>query len=207
MTVVAHPLQWPAGWPRTEEHRKSDGSKFRKPWQSASEPGRDWTFVEARDALLEEMSRLKAQNIVLSSNFKVGRGNIPVEDKRRPEDQGIAVYFTRKGRTLVMACDAYRRVEHNMRSLALAIEAMRQLERHGGGTMMDRAFDGFSALPAPAPPHWSDILEVERNASLAEIDAAYRDLAKKRHPDAGGSEALMAELNHARDQARKERSL
>lgn len=204
--TAAYPLHWPVGWPRTPAHQKSAGAQFKKPWKSHEEPGRDWTFVEARDALLVELSRLKASNIVLSSDFRVGSNGILVLDKRRPDDQGIAVYFTRKGRALVMACDAFARVEHNMRSLAIAIEAMRQLERHGGGTMMDRAFEGFAALPAPAPAHWSDILGVGRNASLAEIEAAYRDLAKRSHPDAGGSEAAMAELNHARDQARKERA-
>ena len=50
-----------------------------------------------------------------------------------------------------MARDAYKTVAGNMRSLTLAIEAMRQLERHGGSTMMERAFQGFAAI---APPDW-----------------------------------------------------
>jgi hypothetical protein len=33
----------------------------------------------------------------------------------------------------------------------LAIEGLRQLERHGGSLMLDRAFDGFLAI---APPDW-----------------------------------------------------
>ena len=50
-----------------------------------------------------------------------------------------------------MAMDRFTSVAGNLRSLTLAIEAMRQLNRHGGGTMMERAFAGFVAI---APPDW-----------------------------------------------------
>lgn len=44
-------------------------------------------------------------------------------------------------------------------------------------------------------PRWCDILGVEPTASKAEISAAYRGLAKIAHPDHGGSEDKMKELN------------
>jgi hypothetical protein len=50
---------------------------------------------------------------------------------------------------MTMACDRFDNAAANMRSLGLAIEAMRQLERHGGGAMMEKAFSGFVALPPP----------------------------------------------------------
>lgn len=52
-----------------------------------------------------------------------------------------------------------------------------------------------------APPHWSDILGVARGATIDQIQKAYRELAMKRHPDRGGSQEQMAELNRARDAA------
>jgi hypothetical protein len=42
-----------------------------------------------------------------------------------------------------------RSVAENMRSLALAIEGMRQVERHGGGFMLERAFTCFLAIAPP----------------------------------------------------------
>jgi curved DNA-binding protein CbpA len=45
----------------------------------------------------------------------------------------------------------------------------------------------------------------ERDASREAIEAAYKRLARQRHPDAGGSDALMAELNAARAKAIEER--
>jgi curved DNA-binding protein CbpA len=41
------------------------------------------------------------------------------------------------------------------------------------------------------------VLQVQPTASQFVISAAYRVLAKKRHPDAGGTPQQMTELNHA----------
>jgi Protein of unknown function (DUF3489)/DnaJ domain len=46
---------------------------------------------------------------------------------------------------------------------------------------------------------WWGILGVTKTATKEEITAAYRSLAKGRHPDTGGSNATAAELNIARD--------
>ncbi|EQD57691.1 heat shock protein DnaJ [mine drainage metagenome] len=75
---------------------------------------------------------------------------------------------------------------------------MRAIERHGGAEILDRAFTGFVALPAPE--QWWQVLGVAENATGGEIDAAYRRLAALHHPDRGGDSAQMARINAARDQ-------
>jgi curved DNA-binding protein CbpA len=45
------------------------------------------------------------------------------------------------------------------------------------------------------------VLGVGQHAPRAQIEAAYRELARKAHPDTGGSNAAMARLNAARDAA------
>lgn len=203
MTAEAFPLTWPAGWPRTPDHKKQD-SKYRFARGDWRQSGgrRFWSFGEARDKLFEELARMGASGITLSSNYSLRNDGLPRADRRAPEDAGIAVYFTLNGKQMVMACDMHIRAEENMRSITLALEAMRQLERHGGGIMMEKAFAGFEALPAPGqrPPWWT-VLGVEESASRSDVDAAYRRKARERHPDAGGSDTLMAELNAARDEA------
>lgn len=63
------------------------------------------------------------------------------------------------------------------------------------------------SIPPPLPPnHWSTVLCVKPDATILEIKAAYRRLARTAHSDAGGTDAAMSRLNVARDQAMKERS-
>ncbi|MDT8435031.1 MAG: DnaJ C-terminal domain-containing protein, partial [Anaerosomatales bacterium] len=49
----------------------------------------------------------------------------------------------------------------------------------------------------PATKNYYDILGVKKDASADEIKKAFRRLARKHHPDAGGSEEKFKELNEA----------
>ena len=123
MATEAYPLSWPAGWPITDVYERRDGKyNFRKPG------GAVWTFAQARDALLDELRRLGACDVVLSCNVKPDRYGKLIEPSRRPPDQGIAVYFTLDGQPKTMARDTYQRFEENMRALTLTIEALRAIE-------------------------------------------------------------------------------
>jgi hypothetical protein len=208
MATEAYPLSWPAGWPRTPDNERRDGRyHFRKP-TSSGRASPCWTFAEARDALIDELRRLGAGDIVLSCNIKPDRFGRLIEPSRRPADQGIAVWFTLNGQPKTMARDTYTRFEENMRALTLTIEAMRAIDRHGGGQMMSRAFAGFTALPPPlaTPPRrpcW-DVLDIKPTRSETEIRAAYRRRARVCHPDAGGTSEQMAELQAAYEEALRE---
>jgi hypothetical protein len=155
------------------------------------------SFSSAHEKLEHELRLLGARHIVISFNRNDRDGAYNSNYDRR--DAGIAVYFILKGRQLVVACDRYLSPADNLRSIGLAVAAMRQLARHGGGAMMDRAFTGFVALPAPKSC-W-EILGVPQGAGQDVINRAYRTRAKEAHPDNGGSNTAMAELNAARDEA------
>lgn len=64
-------------------------------------------------------------------------------------------------------------------------------------------------LARPAPAQDMDeaearrVLGVSRSADTAEIQAAYRRLMARAHPDTGGSEGLAERLNAARDRLLK----
>jgi hypothetical protein len=203
--TTATPLAWPEGWPRTPIEERSAGHQFTQSKYVASTSGGymargSVTFAKARDKLFDELKKLGATSPVVSTNHPTDRFNLPVESKRRVTDEGVAVYFQYRDRPMVMACDRYETAAANMRSLGLAIEALRQLERHGGGTMMERAFAGFSALPPPRSC-W-DILGIEKHGTSAEkIRSAWRGKIAAAHPDKGGSDTAAAEINRARDEA------
>jgi len=182
----AYPLQWPAGIPRTK-----------RPARSAFG---DVTIHRAAKELIWEIERMHGRLPVVSTNLELRNDGLPYSKQRPIVDCGVAVYFMRRDKQMVFACDRWDRIEHNMRAITKTIDALRGIERWGSTDLMERAFTGFEALPAPE--QWWQVLGVIEGASLDDVDAAYRRKAREAHPDTGGSDAAMARLNAARDQAR-----
>jgi hypothetical protein len=203
MTVEAYPLQWPLGRKRTE-HWRRERAKF------------DVSFARARDNIVQEIGRLAGRypdpQIVISTNIALRRDGLPLASQRAPDDPGVAVYFLYKKRQMSFACDRWLKIEHNMQAIAKTIEALRGIARWGTGDMLEAAFTGFEALPAPQtngaarPRTWREVMEFPPQAAISAdmVSARFRRLASVRHPDAGGSHEAMSELNRAREQALQE---
>jgi hypothetical protein len=179
----AFPLNWPHGRPRAHCRERS---------QFKTTPG------AAVQDVRREVRMLGGKDLVISTNIELRKDGFPRADRSPPIDRGVAIYFKLKGKPMSFACDRWDRVEHNMRAIALTIGALRGIERWGSGSMVEQAFTGFAALPAPEQP-WQ-VLGVKHNAAREEIDDAYRRLASQHHPDRpGGDEHQMARINAARD--------
>lgn len=197
--TTAFPLQWPSGRPRTAPAKRRRG-KF----STSTDSGRGWrdskplTVADARGRLQRELARIGARLPVISSNVELRLDGAPRSGRPEPEDPGVAVYFQLAGRPHCMPCDTYGRVADNIAAVAAHIKATRAIERHGVATVSEM-FAGFMALPPPSAVRpWHAVLGVAPTAGRDEIEAAYRRLARERHPDAGGSDAMMSELNVAR---------
>jgi hypothetical protein len=156
------------------------------------------SFGTARDCLLHEIRLLGGTLPVLSTNIPLRLDGLPYANHRQPDDKGVAVYFALKGQQMCFACDRWDSLADNTQAIRKTIEALRGIERWGTGDMVQQAFTGFVALPAP-PSAW-EVLGLKPGATSSEINAAYRDRAKKTHSDAGGSDSEMARLNVARDE-------
>lgn len=196
----AFPLQWPEGWPRTK-YRNSSRYKT--------------SIDQAVDELMRELGMLGALkgSIVLSSNVPPRNAlGTPRNDGHQVGDPGVAVYWTTKAHgERVMACDRWSSVRENVRAIGLAVNGLRAIERAGATQILERAFSAFGALPAasgaaPKRPWW-DVLGFPEALigalSPAVTDARWRELAKKSHPDQGGSQEAMTELNAAAEEARQ----
>jgi len=127
-------------------------------------------------------------------------------NQRQPDDPGVAIYFEYKKRQMCFACDRWRKVEDNLQAVAKTIEALRGVARWGTGDMMEAAFTGFAALPAPGQTSlsWREILEVSPNASRDEVSMSYKTLRSRHHPDKGGDPVMFNAVQKAFEQAAKE---
>ena len=116
-----------------------------------------------------------------------------------PPDPGAVARWLWDGRSYAVPCDRWAFPEWNVQAIALCLQALRRMARHGAEAMVGSVMRGFAVLPAPV-----DLTPgLFGRGTLSEIEVTYRELARRLHPDAGGSDALMARLNAARDAARR----
>ena len=217
--ITNYPLSWPTGWPRKTDAQRADarfGRKDRRTVNYTNGASSSWTTTKALTVsdgvkrVLDELARLGARPgyTVISTNVVVRLDGLPRSGQREPTDPGAAVYWQdRSGAPRVMAIDQYRAVADNLAAIAATLEALRAIERHGGAQILDRAFTGFTALPAPgAARTWREVIGVpptERDINV--VRAEYRRRAQTAHPDRpGGSHDDMAQLTAAMRQAEQE---
>lgn len=117
------------------------------------------------------------------------------------DDPGAVVSFDLDGKNFTIACDRYDTPSGNLCAIAAHIEGLRAQERHGVATI-EEMLGAHAALPEPMGRGWWIVLELSPDATREQIDAKYRELAKKLHPDTGGSHEEMTELNAAYEQAK-----
>lgn len=188
--VDAYPLAWPDTMPRAKSR---EAGSFRTELAGALKNVESSLEAFGRD------SGKPVTGIILSSNVSLGRN--------KPEDPGIAAWFTWEGQQLCIAVDRYTTPAANLQAIHHIIEARRTELRHGTLNLVRATFQGFKALPAPPGSHWTEVLGLPINASAEAIRAAYKAKAKDAHPDrAGGSQDAMALLTDARDRALKQAS-
>lgn len=198
-----YPLAWPTGYPRTKSSRPAlfrSGSSGLRKLSVADSVAR----VERQiDAFTRGRQNSRTGNLVISTNIQPTLSGRPRSNQGEPADPGVAVYFTLDGKPKVFCCDRWSRVADNLAAIANTIEALRGIERWGVAED-ERVFAGFAALPdsgdVQAQTCWK-ILGIPPTSTEASINAAWKEKAKTAHPDVGGSQEAMAELNNARDQA------
>lgn len=191
MTTEAYPLCWPEGRPRTDKHRR-ERSRF------------NTTFGKARDSLLSSLRLLGARNVVLSTNIALRNDGLPYANYTPLTDAGVAVYFTYKKKQMCFACDRWDRVQDNAQAVRHTIDALRGVARWGTGDMMEAAFQGFTALPAPGADHasWRDVLGIDVTAPITgdAINLRWKYLRSLHHPDKGGDPQKFAQVKAAYEQ-------
>lgn len=207
----AFPLSWPDGWKRTQTRTVAQFSKSKFIVNTQGGPSsrvkRDLSVADAVQRLLGELKRMGIPdwNVIISTNVPLRLDGFPRSDQE-PSDPGAAVYWKKNEKQPMrcMAIDRYTRVADNLAAIAATLDAMRAIERHGGATILDRAFLGFAALPQKATEHWREVLGIEGTATLDLVESRFRTLVKVHHPDQGGNRDKYEEIVQAREAAKLE---
>lgn len=147
-------------------------------------------------------------------------------DARKPSYPGVILEFEKRIRgsaqleKLRFPCDTFQRWEDNVRAIALALEALRKIDRYGVTTGAQYA--GYKALP-PAEPGTQgqtpeqaalfiansagvpnpDVIAPTILGSLEFAESMYRLASKKLHPDKGGSQESFTKLEGSMSLVRK----
>lgn len=106
------------------------------------------------------------------------------------------------GREIVWSADSQETPASNARLLRIAIERLRLIEKAGLSELMR------SALLQLDAPHQVDpwqLFGLRPDADRTVVDAVYRQLAKERHPDHGGTDDAFRELDDARHRIYEQR--
>lgn len=218
--INAYPLTWPSGWQKTPETKRRAAAfgKTRNSYNAAMQSNTshkgELSVAEGAERILASLNRMgiPREDIVISTNVRTRLDGMPRSNEPEPSDPGAAVYWVdpfKPKEPLCMAIDQYLRVADNLAALAATLEAMRSIERHGGATIMNRAFRGFTALPAPGQTShsWRDELNVDaREANIDKVKKNYMLLRSANHPDRGGDPSIFDRINSAWKMAQQELS-
>jgi hypothetical protein len=208
--VQAYPLAWPTGWKRTAHRTAADFGTVQLLEGQTWKRKRELTIAEATGRVLDELRRMRVaqRDVIISTNLRLRNDGLPLSKQREPEDPGVAVYWQLSGKGLVIAADCYTKIADNLAAVAATLDAMRSIKRHGGAAILERAFTGFAALPAPMTGQkpWRDVLGVafdERDRKR--IEECYRIRRGEAHPDRqGGNHDSFLAVQTAYEQAARE---
>jgi hypothetical protein len=174
-----------------------------------------WAFKagwsDTLDVLERELQHLGARDVVLEADFReqdLRLDGMPRSDARPPVDPGVRIAFDSKHGSLVYAADTCEFWQHNVRSIALGLEALRAVDRYGISRRAEqyrgyRQIGGAPAILPDAPLSREQAAVVLFEAVYPEgyargghtvlltgdvdLDAFARRARRRAHPDAGGS--------------------
>lgn len=133
----------------------------------------------------------------------------------KPDHPGIILTLQSKHGPLSYPCDTFTRWQDNLRAIALALEALRKVDRYGV-TKRGEQYRGFLALEATSAPagfatvdqawEWllklngGDVTVRDRESARAVLRAAQR----RAHPDHGGDAVTFQRVSLAEALFRRE---
>lgn len=181
MNVTLRPL---TAWPHQDTRQRRSRHTFKAGWQ------------DTLDLLRRELRHLQASNVVIGTGFReedLRLDGMPRSGARDPGHPGIELSFdTPTHGRLVYATDTCQSWQHNVRSIALGLEALRAVDRYGI-TRRGEQYAGWRQLESGGP-------SADRGRELIRKHGSIRAALMATHPDQGGDPADFADVQAAREQ-------
>ena len=187
--------QWPG-----EKTKNRTRSKFKAP------------YSETMKLLERELGFLKANHVVIQADCgaEMIRRDGMLRSDARLRGPGIILSFNSKHGELSYPCDTYLNWDCNLRAIALALEALRAVDRYGV-TRRAEQYKGWARLEGPkrgegdvedaalllAKYHIVPFRDILNRRETAEV--AYRVAAAKTHPDGGGTPDAFKAVQRAKE--------
>ena len=137
LTYQFRPIdQWPGE--KTKSRKKS---QFSASWSATL------------DKLESELKHLRAKDIVIQAGVTSAeiRNDGMLRSTAKPSWPGVILSFSSKHGELSYPCDTYTDWQSNVRAIALALEALRTVDRYGV-TRRAEQYQGWAKLPGPNNP-------------------------------------------------------
>lgn len=177
----------------------------------------DSTYSQTLELLDRELRHLSARQIVIQTYHAasdIRLDGLPRASARVPESPGVILSFNSKHGPLSYPCDTFTKWEHNLRAIALALEALRTVDRYGV-TKTGEQYRGWRALPPALDNTMTEDQAAQWIAGHAgattitvlrskeDLETAYKAAARRLHPDAGGKHSDFIRLQQAVELLRK----
>lgn len=188
------------------------GERTTNPQRSRFKTG----WGDTLELLKKELNHLQADSIVVMLDLT--EDDIRLDGwpraNARPGHPGVVLAFDSPYGPLKYPCDTFTTWQDNLRAIALALEALRKVDRYGV-TKRGEQYTGWRALPGGGESSSTMTAEAAAaflaracgnatvpGSALLEhaylVPAAYRAAARRFHPDAGGSTEDFQRLQTAK---------
>lgn len=154
MKATFRPLVWTG--PTTPAEQRRSRRAFKASWPSTL------------DLLDRELYYLDARTLVIEADFADGDirlDGMPRANARQPVHPGVRIAFESMHGPLIYATDSCEFWQHNVRSIALGLEALRAVDRYGV-TKRGEQYTGWKALPSGTSDVASDMTAAQALAVL-----------------------------------------
>ena len=129
------------------------------------------------------------------------RGAVKEGFNQSESERTVELDYILRGKPIHLVMGKQARATDNLRVLTLAIESMRLNEKRGIAETIQNAYLQIEAPVRQRSP-W-EVLGIMPGSSVEVATAVWKELSKTRHPDRGGTQEQMLELNQAIENIRK----